>query len=90
MRIEDINNLLGITIKDGQINKDGTRVEMSQSFIGQSQNYGEESNNYAPENYLKEVYPDNEKYQSLGTKYVGDEIDGSAYMYMVSDPSVMH
>ncbi len=89
MRIEDINNLLGITIKDGQINKDGTRVEMSQSFIGQSQNYGEESNNYAPENYLKEVYPDNEKYQSLGTKYVGDEIDGSAYMYMVSDPSVI-
>ena len=90
MRIEDINTQLGITVgEDGQIYKDGTRLEMSQSFIGQSQNYGEESNNYAPENYLKEVYPDNEKYQSLDTKYVGDEIDGSAYMYMVTDPSVI-
>lgn len=91
MRIEDINTQLGITVgEDGQIYKDGTRVEMSQSWIGQSQNYGEESNNsYAPENYLKEVYPDNEKYQSLDIKYVGDEIDGSAYMYMVTDPSVI-
>ena len=90
MRIEDINTQLGITVgEDGQIYKDGTRLEMSQSWIGQSQNYSEESNNYAPENYLKEVYPDNEKYQSLGTKYVGDEIDGSAYMYMGSDPSVI-
>ena len=89
MRIEDINNLLGITIKDGQIYKNDTPITGAQSFIGQSQNYGEESNNYAPENYLKEVYPDNEKYQSLGTKYVGDEIDGSAYLYMASDPSVI-
>ena len=91
MRIEDINTQLGITVgEDGQIYKDGTRVEMSQSWIGQSQNYGEESNNsYAPENYLKEVYPDNEKYQSLDIKYVGDRIDGSAYMYKASDPSVI-
>ncbi len=91
MRIEDINTQLGIIVgEDGQIYKDGTRLEMSQSFIGQSKNYGEGSNNYAPENYLKEVYPDNEKYQNLDTKYIGDKIDGSAYLYMASDSSVIN
>lgn len=90
MRIEDINNLLGITVgEDGKIYKGGTQITASQSYIGYSQIYGQNSNRYAPENYLKEIYPDNEDYQRLTTKYEGDTVDGSAYMYMVTDPSVI-
>ena len=90
MRIEDINNLLGISVgEDGKIYKGGTQITASQSFIGYNQTYGQNSNRYAPENYLKEVYPDNEDYQRLTTKYEGDTVDGSSYMYMVSDPSVI-
>lgn len=90
MRIEDINNLLGITVgEDGKIYKGGTQITASQSFIGYSQTYGQNNNRYAPENYLKEIYPDNEDYQRLTTKYEGDTVDGSAYMYMVTDPSVI-
>ena len=90
MRIEDINNLLGITIgEDGQVYKNGERITASQSFIGYSQAYGQEDNHYAPENYLKEIYPDNEEYQKLRTKYEGDTVNSSAYLYMVTDSSVM-
>ncbi len=90
MRIEDINNLLGITVgEDGQIYKNGEKISSSQSFIGYSQTYGQGDNHYAPENYLIEKYPSNEEYQNLRPKYEGDTVDGSAYMYMVTDPSVI-
>ena len=96
MRIEDISSLLGITVgEDGKIYKGDTQITASQSFIGEEpQIYGEGDNYYAPENYLKEVYNSSSdkyynEYQALDTKQAGDEIEGSAYMYMTSDPSVI-
>lgn len=91
MRIEDINNLLGITVgEDGKIYKGDTQITASQSFIGYSQTYGQHYNDYAPENYLKEVYPNNKDYQKLTTKYEGDIINDSSYAYMITDPLVIN
>ena len=95
MRIDDINSLLGITVgEDGKIYKNGNPITASQSFIGEEKVYGEGDNYYAPENYLKEVYGNSSdkyysEYQELPTKKAGDEIEGSVYMYMTSDSSVI-
>ncbi len=95
LRIDDINSLLGITVgEDGKIYKNGNPITASQSFIGEEQVYGEGNNYYAPENYLKEVYGNSSdkyysEYQELPTKKAGDEIEGSVYMYMTSDSSVI-
>lgn len=91
MRIEDINTALGLTL-DKANNKiyktaDATKTAISayQGFFGQTYTY--KAGDYAPENYLKEKYPT--KYSALTNKVVGNTVDGSAFMYMYTDASVV-
>lgn len=91
MRIEDINTALGLKL-DKANNKiyktvDDTKTAISayQGFFGQTYTY--KLNDYAPENYLKEKYPS--KYTALQNKVVGNTVDGTAFMYMYTDSSVV-
>lgn len=93
MRIEDINTALGLTldktVPGGKLYKttdeSKTALTAYQGFFGQSYTY--ETNNYAPENYLKAKYPS--KYSSLTNKKSGDSVDGTAFMYMYTDSSIV-
>ena len=93
MRIEDINTALGLTldktVAGGKLYKTAdeskTALTAYQGFFGQSYTY--ETNNYAPENYLKAKYPS--KYSSLTNKKSGDSVDGTAFMYMYTDSSIV-
>ena len=91
MRIEDINTALGLTL-DKTSNKlyktadeSKTAISAYQGFFGQSYTY--KIGNYAPENYLKAKYPS--KYSSLTNKKSGDIVDGTAFMYMYTDSSIV-
>ena len=91
MRIEDINTALGLTL-DKTSNKlyktadeSKTAISAYQGFFGQSYTY--KIGNYAPENYLKAKYPS--KYSSLTNKKSGDSVDGTAFMYMYTDSSIV-
>ena len=91
MRIEDINVALGLTL-DKNSNKiyktadeSKTALTAYQGFFGQSYTY--KTNDYAPENYLKEKYPS--KYSSLTNKKSGESVDGTAFMYMYTDSSIV-
>lgn len=91
MRIEDINVALGLTL-DKNSNKiyktadeSKTALTAYQGFFGQSYTY--KTNDYAPENYLKAKYPS--KYSSLTNKKSGESVDGTAFMYMYTDSSIV-
>ena len=97
MRIEDINTALGLTL-DKANNKiyktdDETRTAISayQGFFGQTFTYVKNSSrtDYAPENYLKAKYPDEEKYKSLTNKKSGDTVDGTAFMYQYPNADIV-
>ena len=93
MRIEDINTALGLTldktVAGGKLYKTAdeskTALTAYQGFFGQSYTY--KTNDYAPENYLKAKYPS--KYSSLTNKKSGDSVDGTAFMYMYTDSSIV-
>ena len=51
--------------------------------------YTYESGDYAPENYLKETYPSNEKYQNLTSRVVGDTVSADAYYYSYTDSNIV-
>lgn len=85
MRIKDINTALGLSL-DKTNNKlyktaDETKTAISayQGFFGQSYTY--KTNDYAPENYLKQKYPSNSTYSSLTNKKAGDSVEGTAFVY---------
>ena len=91
MRIEDINVALGLTL-DKNSNKiyktadeSKTALTAYQGNFGQSYTY--KTNDYAPENYLKAKYPS--KYSSLTNKKSGDSVDGTSFMYMYTDSSIV-
>ena len=93
MRIEDINTALGLTldktVAGGKLYKTAdeskTALTAYQGLFGQSYTY--KTNDYAPENYLKAKYPS--KYSSLANKKSGDSVDGTAFMYMYTDSSIV-
>lgn len=93
MRIEDINVALGLTldktVAGGKLYKTAdetkTAITAYQGFFGQSYTY--ETNDYAPENYLKAKYP--KKYSSLTNRRAGDSVAGTAFMYVYTDPCVV-
>ena len=93
MRIEDINTALGLTldktVAGGKLYKTAdeskTALTAYQGFFGQSYTY--KTNDYAPENYLKAKYPS--KYSFLTNKKSGDSVDGTAFMYMYTDSSIV-
>ena len=93
MRIEDINNVLGLTLdkdnnklyKTSDVSK--TAIQEYQGFFGQTYTY--KKWDYAPENYLKEKYSGNNKYQSLETKKIGSQVEGSAFMYQYISSNVV-
>ena len=94
MRIEDINTALGLTldkttVAGGKLYKTAdeskTAISAYQGFFGQSYTY--KNGDYAPENYLKAKYPS--KYSSLTNKKSGDSVDGTAFMYMYTDSSIV-
>ena len=98
MTMEDITNVLGITIdkeENKAYNKDGTQISGFQGFFGTKNQYPYKSTDYAPENYVIEEYKDT----SYTRKTVGSvanilsdisgEIDQSAYMIMATDPNVV-
>ena len=85
MRIEDINTALGLSL-DKTNNKlyktadeSKTPISAYQGFFGQSYTY--KTNDYAPENYLKQKYPSNSTYSSLTNKKAGDSVEGTAFAY---------
>lgn len=93
MRIEDINVALGLTldktVAGGKLYKTAdetkTAITAYQGFFGQSYTY--ETNDYAPENYLKAKYP--KKYSSLTNKRTEDRVAATGFMYMYTDASVV-
>ena len=99
MTMEDITNVLGITINKEEnkaYNKEGTEIANGfQGFFGDDNQYPYKSTDYAPENYVIEEYKDT----SYTRKTVGSvanilsdtsgEIDQSAYMIMATDPNVV-
>lgn len=98
MTMEDITNVLGITINKEEnkaYNKNGTEISGFQGFFGAENQYIYNSTDYALENYVIEQYKDT----SYTRKIVGSvanilsatsgEIDQSAYMIMASDSNVV-
>ena len=99
MTMEDITNVLGITINKEEnkaYNKEGTEIANGfQGFFGDDNQYPYKSTDYAPENYVIEEYKDT----SYTRKTVGSvanilsdtsgEIDQSAYMIMATDQNVV-
>ena len=92
MRIEDINTALGLTldktVAGGKLYKTAdeskTAISAYQGFFGR---YTYKNGDYAPENYLKAKYPS--KYGSLTNKKSGDSVEGTAFMYMYTDSSIV-
>ena len=99
MTMEDITNVLGITINKEEnkaYNKEGTEIANGfQGFFGDDNQYPYKSTDYAPENYVIEQYNDT----SYTRKTVGSvanilsdtsgEIDQSAYMIMATASNVV-
>ena len=92
IRIEDINRTLGITV-DKTENKVYKTSDSEKTNIDgwgvMGQTYTYESGDYAPENYLKETYPSNEKYQSLTSKVAGNTVPADAYYYSYTDSNIV-
>ena len=92
MRIEDINTALGLTldktVAGGKLYKTAdeskTAISAYQGFFGR---YTYKNGDYAPENYLKAKYPS--KYGSLINKKSGDPVEGTAFIYMYTDSSIV-
>ena len=89
MRIEDINTALGLSL-DKTNNKlykttdeSKTAITAYQGFFGQSYTY--ETNDYAPENYLKQKYSSNSTYSSLTNKKAGNSVEGTLYCYQYTN-----
>ena len=92
MRIEDINNALGITVdRTNNIvykTDDNSKTNIDEDgALGETYEYV--SGNYAPENYLKATYPSNKKYQELTNKSVGDSVQGTSYYYSYTNSNVV-
>lgn len=92
MRIEDINNALGLTLdKAGKSlykKEDTEKANPLTAFMGMfGTSYTYKAGDYAPENYLKQK--DSTKYSTLTNKKIGDKVDGSAYMYQYTDSSIV-
>lgn len=91
MRIEDINVALGLTLDENSnkiyktADESKTALTAYQGLFGQSYTY--KTNDYAPENYLKAKYPS--KYSFLTNKKSRDSVDGTAFMYMYTDSSIV-
>ena len=98
MTMEDITNVLGITIdkeENKAYNKNGTEISGFQGFFGTDNQYPYKSNDYAPENYVIDEYSDG----SYTRKTAGSvanilsattgTVDQSAYMIMATDPNVV-
>ena len=98
MTMEDITNVLGITIdkeENKAYNKDGTQISGFQGFFGTKNQYPYKSTDYAPENYVIVKYRDG----SYTRKTAGSvanilsatsgTVDQSAYMIMASDSNVV-
>ena len=93
MRIEDINNALGLTLdKAGKSlykKEDTEKANPLTAFMGMfGTSYTYKAGDYAPENYLKQK--DSTKYSTLTNKKIGDKVDGSAYMYQYTDSSIVY
>ena len=84
--LEDINNALGLVAEGNLIYKKDdetkTDINMMGTIIGE---YVYKQGDFAPENYLKTKYPDNEEIQKLETRKVGDSINSNGYVYAYSD-----
>jgi hypothetical protein len=90
MRIEDISNALGLTLDKEEAGlyktTDTTRSD-ALTLFGFMFDYTYKSEEYAPENYLKEKY--GEKYSSLTNKKIGDLVDVFSYMYFSNDTDIV-
>ena len=98
MTMEDITNVLGITIdkeENKAYNKSGTQISGFQGFFGTKNQYPYKSTDYAPENYVIDKYSDG----SYTRKTAGSvanilsatrgTVDQSAYMIMATDQNVV-
>ena len=99
MTMEDITNVLGITIdkeENKAYNKEGTEItDGFQGFFGTKNQYLYKSTDYAPENYVIDKYSDGSytrKTEGSVANILSDtseEIDQSAYMIMATDSNVV-
>ena len=98
MTMEDITNVLGITIdkeENKAYNKNGTEISGFQGFFGTKNQYIYKSTEYAPENYVIEQYNDT-SYTRKATGSVAnilsatrETIDQSAYMIPYTESSIV-
>ena len=98
MTMEDITNVLGITInkeKNKAYNKNGTEISGFQGFFGTENQYIYNSNDYTPENYVLDKYSDgsytSKTVESVANilSYTSNPIDQSAYMILALDSNVV-
>ncbi len=99
MTMEDIANVLGITINKEEnkaYNKEGTEITVGfQGFFGTKNQYLYKSTDYAPENYIIDKYSDGSytiKTEGNVANILSDtsgEIDQSAYGIMATDSNVV-
>lgn len=74
--VEDINRLGGIKVGTDKVYKESDPNTNIDELGVLGRNYTYESGDYAPENYMNDVYN-----KGLGNKKVGDTVPGTAYYY---------
>ena len=98
MTMEDITNVLGITIdkeENKAYNKNETEISGFQGFFGTDNQYLYESTDYAPENYVIDEYSDGSYTRKTSGSVANilsatrGTVDQSAYMIMASDSNVV-
>ena len=100
MTMEDITNVLGITINKEEnkaYNKEGTEItDGFQGFFGDDNQYLYKSTDYAPENYVIEEYKDTSytrktvgSVANILSDTSGEIIDQSAYLIIAMDSNVV-
>ena len=98
MTMEDITNVLGITIdkeENKAYNKNETEISGFQGFFGTDNQYLYKSTDYAPENYVIDEYSDGSYTRKTSGSVANilsatrGTVDQSVYMIMASDSNVV-
>lgn len=93
LNVEDLNRILGVVV-DEEKNAlykitDTAKENPLPDYLGYfGASYEYKRGEYAPENYVRDVYPENEKYQMLTPKKVGDTLQGTAFQYMLTSDMI--
>ena len=88
--LEDINNAVGVVAEGNLVyRKDDISKTDINIMATQSGEYVYKKGDFAPENYLKVKYPDNEKILGLSNKKIGDSLNTKGYVYVYGSDSLL-